>query len=163
MIAAKTALLWTTFSEPTAQREESSAAALIDFGLEKQWQAIQRQILAFKQYQADWDGFQSAAPDPVVVDNAIELLRIAKQRRFEPPARAALAPDGCIAIEWLSNEISLEAEISASKEIAWVEFGRGRKPEHWSEDIKQDRTTRAEDWDARETVEDGGAVSASEL
>jgi hypothetical protein len=124
----------------------------------KEWQDRKAELLEIRKYDADWDGFDSAPPNPKLVDTAIAFLDYLRSRilRF-PPVRVALSPSGTISIEWqATNGFHVEAEVVAYNRIEWMDASNPQRIERWTEILESNQAgnpLRGAAWQSTQQVE----------
>jgi hypothetical protein len=129
----------------------------------KLWRERKAELLEIRKYGADWDGFDSAPPDPKLVDTAIGFLEDLRGRVPFPPVRVALGPSGTISIEWqATNGLHVEAEIVAYNRIEWLDASDPKRIERWTELLRSDQAEnprRGAAWQSIQQVEEDAAES----
>src|SRR5579884_458242 len=129
LMSAIQSFLWTRIlSDPESKPLASDDTATA-------WEQRRRELLAIRDYKADWNGFGADAPDPRVADGAVTFLHILERRGEPPPNRVTLSPDGSILLEWLHGAHLQQAEISDSAEVDWMYVSPGKPTEFGSEPI----------------------------
>jgi hypothetical protein len=140
-----------------------------DARLGQEWRNRKDELLAFRRYRDDWDGFGADAPDPAVVDVAVSYLDKLKREYFAfPPHRVALSPDGMVAIEWHLSGDFLRAEVVSIEQVTWMLAQSGLETSFWDADpleMRRAHTRLIESreivWEPNEQTVAGGAVFAS--
>jgi hypothetical protein len=115
------AIVWTESSPAHQTTEHRSFALAEDIHEIKGWLEQEVDLLRIRNYVDNWDGFESDAPDPEVVDCAISFLHWLRGiEGMRAPSRVALSPSGSIALEWVDGAIFLRGEITEPNEIEWM-------------------------------------------
>jgi hypothetical protein len=149
---------------PTVIRSDAGASIItVESSLRREWEKREAELIAIRRFRNNWDGFDSLAPDPRVVDASIRYLRALRQNDPTlPPRRATVSPDGVIALEWQAGTRFLRVEIEAPGSAEWTEAFSGGSSRFWRE---EDRQIRADDlareglWEQFDTSAEGAAVS----
>lgn len=98
------------------------------------WRRQERQLLELRRLRDNWDWEGARAPDPRVVDSAVDLLRHLQQcASTPPPSRTVASPDGVIVIEWQLPDEYVSVEISEPYHGTWMSHQPGGRARHWSE------------------------------
>jgi hypothetical protein len=134
----------------------SEAAAQAD----AQWLRIERDILAMRRLQDDWDGEGADAPRSSVVESAVGLLRDLRDADGAPPVRATASPDGSVIIEWQSPGEYLEAEISKPYHVEWMHKRAGGPVQHWTDRRPLPRRRREDPCQIESEISEGYLVLA---
>jgi hypothetical protein len=101
----------------------------------RRWKEHSDDLLAIRRYKDDWDGDGADAPDPQLVDQAINFLAALRKTAFDLPFRVALSPNGAIGIEWQSPGTYVQAEIVAYDRVEWTILLDGQKPQFVIQDL----------------------------
>ena len=129
------AIVWTE-SSPAYRTVEDRSFTLADIREIKDWHEREVDLFRIRNYSDNWDGFESDAPDPKVVDCAISFLRrIRGIEGMEAPSKVALSPSGSVALVWVEGDIFLRAEISEPNEIDWMQATPGKNTEFVTESL----------------------------
>jgi hypothetical protein len=90
------------------------------------WQATVESLRRIRSLEEDWDGLDSVAPDPALVDGAISLVR--SLRQWPPPDRTHAGVNGTIYFEWYTPAGYREVEVTGptSGELRLVPKGGGQ-------------------------------------
>ena len=155
---------WPSSAEVVTARE---SVASDDPTLRKEWESREAELIAIGRYRDNWDGYDSPAPDPRIVDAALQILRAMRSHdRWNPPMRATVSPDGLVALEWQSDGTYLRAEITEGGEVDWMEAKSGGPVKFWthrltveSPDELPNDQTREDAWQLNDRVVGGAAVS----
>jgi len=102
------------------------------------WAWIEREmdLARIRKLGNNWDGFDSDAPDPIVLNRARSFLQTLRERdRTNPPNRVALSPTGSVALEWLQGQAFLRAEVGDSSDVEWMLAIPGRPTEFKTEPL----------------------------
>jgi hypothetical protein len=122
------------------------------------WIDREQDLSAIGRYGQNWDGFDAAPPDPLVVGRAAAFLRLLRLRdRANPPLRVSLSPDGHIGLEWLRANTLKRVEIGDSAEIEWMVATPGRPTKFTTESFG---TSREQAWRPPEEADDPALASA---
>jgi hypothetical protein len=142
--------IWSRYEREELRRTPSISA---DARVSNEWRDRKNELLAFRKYRENWDGFDAAAPDPELIDVAIRLLHRLKEHSFDnPPDRVAIAPDGMVAIEWQFGESFLRAEIESANQVTWMLASPGHATEFWDQDPEATPGPQRGNIESRETV-----------
>jgi hypothetical protein len=127
------------------------------------WSERERDLSAICQYAENWDGLDSAPPDPAVIARAGAYLRLLKdQREASPPLRISLSPDGVIAMEWLEGQQLIRAEIGNTNEIEWMMAQPGKPTEYRVEIFGEDSVElRGHEWQPAPPAADEPAYASA--
>ena len=90
------------------------------------WTSIERQLLALRRLDDDWDQMGALAPEREVVDSALSFMRLLRQKEpLMTPSRVVSGPGGEVVFEWQFDGDTGEAEISVPGmvEFCWPEGG----------------------------------------
>jgi hypothetical protein len=122
------------------------------------WHQARRKLLELRSLKADWDGLGGEAPDPAVVDWAVDFLSALRNRvATAAPDRIILAPDGAVVLEWQSGSERVQAEFCEVGQVEWMYSRPQRDAIHWLE--SQEERYGEVDWDTRAEHVAGGAAS----
>jgi len=87
----------------------------------KSWIEREFELKRIREFGDNWDGFEAAAPDPAILGRASAFFRLLRERDgASPPMRVGLSPNGSVAMEWLTGNGFLRAEIGDSNEVEWM-------------------------------------------
>jgi hypothetical protein len=144
-------IVWTmenTTFETAAYPSCSAALGIRDV---QNWIERESDLSKIRGFGDDWDGFQSSAPDPRIVDSAIVLLRNLREAcTLRAPQRIALSPNGAIAMEWVDGSTLLRAEIEDPTEVEWMLVVPGKATEFTTESLVSQSTSpeagRGQEW-----------------
>lgn len=64
------------------------------------WKQCLDTILSIRELEADWDGQGTEAPTPEVVDSALILAVMLRERKVRPPTSTTQGVCGDVCIEW---------------------------------------------------------------
>ncbi len=64
------------------------------------WKKCIDSIMAIRELEADWDGQGTEAPTPEVVDSALILAIMLRERKVRPPSWTVQGVRGDISLEW---------------------------------------------------------------
>jgi hypothetical protein len=152
------AIVWTE-SSPAYQTAEDRSLTVADIHEIKSWLEREVDLLRMRNYGDDWDGFESDAPDPKVVDCAISFLRrIRGIEGMEPPSKVTLSPSGSVALAWVEGDSFLRAEISGPYEIEWMLASPGKDAEFVTEALPMPldaEVVRRQEWKPTQAAPSG--------
>ena len=159
--------IWPQYKDQDLPREEPSIS--VDARIGEEWRNRKNELLAFRRYRDNWDGFKAEAPDPAVIDTAVGYLEKLKRDFFSsPPARVAISPDGLVALEWNWSGDFLRAEICSNDQITWMLALSNHQTLFWDTDprgISRPYTRQIESqemvWETNNQAVAGGVVFAS--
>lgn len=81
--------------------------------IEKEWRNKFIELNQIRSLTDDWDGEGALSPTPELVDSVTELLKTLQSgKNVPPPSRIVVTPEGSTIVEWQTNEMYFEAEIS---------------------------------------------------
>jgi hypothetical protein len=87
------------FSGTEAKSEHGRAAGALNKDAEE-WRKCIDDLLAIRLLEDDWDGQGTEAPKPELVDSAIILAVLLRQKGVEPPCRTVQGVTGNVVLEW---------------------------------------------------------------
>lgn len=156
---ANSSIAWTLGTEFQTHPQ----ASISTDAAEKVWRDRRSDLLRIRRYRDNWDGFGADAPDPRVLDTAIEFLENLRLRdAAHPPFRATLSPNGTVGFEWQTTSEWICVEIVSTERAEWMRTVTGQRPEHWEECLDIFRNMQDGSWDGISTESAAGvAVSAS--
>jgi hypothetical protein len=144
------AIVWTESSPARQANERRSFAVAEDIREIKRWHEREVDLLRIRNFGDNWDGFESIAPDPEVVDCAISFLHWLRGiEGMEPPSRVALSPSGSVALEWVDADGFLRGEITEPSEVDWMLAIRGKPTEFMTKSLPMPMTSevlRRQEW-----------------
>ena len=127
------------------------------------WIGREIELSVIGRYGENWDGFDAAPPNPLVIGRAIMFLRFLRDRdRANPPLRVSLSPDGFIGLEWLEANRLIRAEINDSDEVEWMIATPGQPTEFRTElfgDPLESGSSRGQSWRPAEAAADEPAFA----
>jgi hypothetical protein len=136
-----TSIAWTLDTDLFFQPQSASAMESVE---EAKWREIGEEIRGFRSCRNNWDGLGADAPNPDIIDRAITFVELARKLFSDrPPIRAALGPNGTVAIEWRDKSgVCYEAEFDADPEIHWMAFDGKNQPIHWDLEVPEKSAAR---------------------
>lgn len=144
-------ILYAEARPTTRRRASASEAERVTISLERaqpsplfdesdlEWDRHRRRLFDIRRLKDDWDDGGARAPDPLLVDAAIQLLDDLRRRSgWSPPERVLPTPDGTVVIEWRVGAMHLTIEILSPEIIELYRKEPGRPPQ-----LTVDRPRRA--------------------
>jgi len=114
------AIVWTK-AQPLQENGSPQQQNLVGIAASKRWNEREKDLAKMRSFEADWDGFAAEAPNLCLIDKAEFFLRVLRGRYPDnPPMRAVLSADGCVAFEWANDEKFVQAEIIDPKRVEWM-------------------------------------------
>ena len=96
------------------------------------WKCCIDDLLAIRLLEADWDGQGAEAPLPDLVDSAIVLADLLRQKGVEPLSRTMQGVDGTVVMEWQwGQKATAEVEIIEPYLADVFVMVPGQPVEHW--------------------------------
>jgi hypothetical protein len=87
-------------------------------------------LLRIRMMEDDWDGAGAPAPAMALVHGALNLARILREARVEPPDRIVPGLTGTILFEWQNPKASyFELEVTHPRRAEWVSIGKDQPTE----------------------------------
>ena len=126
---------YTLFYENTGSVEPKALFSSFENQLNTEWMNKFKDLISIRSLDDNWDSEGAEAPMPELIDSAIELLEILKNKGYvSPPVRIVATPDGTVIFEW-QNEIEyMEVEISEPYYAEWMLEKPDAPMEHWVEE-----------------------------
>ncbi len=122
-----------TFYSRTSGTESGALASGTDFDADSRWGERSDDLHRLLSLPDDWDGQGAVAPESLLVNSAIDLLRkFREQTELPPPTRIVAAPSGSVVLEWQTGEVYLEAEVFEPDHVDWMLERPAQPTEHWS-------------------------------
>lgn len=92
---------------------------------QKRWTQCRAEVQRAGTLRPDWDGDGAEPPTPEVVNTALAILRVLRERGELPPSRISVSTNGTLLFVW--NVAGSYTEVEISQEgIAWM----GRLPNY---------------------------------
>lgn len=135
---------WSQFSNYVSGSHKTTALTLFpDTETSLNWSSIERELLALRRLEDDWDGLGALAPVPEIVDSALTFINETREMTpSRPPNRVLAGPLGEIVFEWQSSGSIVEAEIEKVGVAEIYSKENDRPPEIWeyefSNQVNQD-------------------------
>ncbi len=90
-------------------------------------------ILQMQELADDWDGFGAKAPSPELLESAVGLADLLRQRGVEPPQVVVAGVDGSVSFEWQdARGFYAEIEIVRPYFAEVMVLEPGKSPQHWT-------------------------------
>ena len=124
---------WSHFPNYVSGSHKTTTLTLFpDAETSSNWSSIERELLALRRLENDWDGLGALAPAPEIVDSALTFVNsIRMQGPFLPPNRVLAGPLGEIVFEWQSSGSIFEAEIEKVGVAEIYSKENDRPPDIW--------------------------------
>jgi len=98
------------------------------------WLAAEQQLIEIAQLEDDWDGLGAEAPEPEILESAIELLsNLRSIHRSPPPVHIVASANGTILFEWQGEGFYSEVEVVEPGHAACMAQSAGGPVTHWEE------------------------------
>ena len=98
------------------------------------WLGAERQLIEITQLADDWDGLGAEAPEPELIQSAIELFDgLRSNHRSPPPAHIVASANGTILFEWQGEGFYSEVEVVEPGHAACMAQSAGGPVTHWEE------------------------------
>jgi hypothetical protein len=95
------------------------------------WEARIHDLLKIRSLEDDWDGAGAVAPPPDLVDSAIILAQILRDRGYDAPSRIVPGVNGTVLFEWQHDGIYEELEVTEPLLAEVMQIVPGQPAEHW--------------------------------
>lgn len=96
------------------------------------WKQCLDTIMAIRELEADWDGQGTEAPTPEVVDSALILAVMLRERKVRPPSWTVQGVRGDICLEWQWwDQTTLDLDISEPYEATLTLLPTGSQGRQW--------------------------------
>lgn len=113
-----------------AARPESTAKVISEAG---PWEPAVQKIVAFQHLEEDWDGFGAETPSRELLESAIGLAYLLREREVPPPSRVAPGVEGSVILEWQFSDGAYGiAEIVRPFFAEVMLLQPGQPPKHWT-------------------------------
>ena len=97
------------------------------------WAKSLESLLAIRSLEDDWDGQGTEAPSPEVVDSAMILAVMLRERDVRPPTVTVQGVNGDVGFEWQWEDRStLSLDVTEPYEADLFSLPTGRPSEHYS-------------------------------
>lgn len=103
------------------------------------WSQCRDELLAIRALDEDWDGQGAKAPSAALVDSAIQLAEILRQRGVDAPCRIVPGVNGTVIFEWQQDGIYREMEVIKPCHAEILEMSPGQPPKHWTVPAEEGR------------------------
>jgi len=158
------AIVETVESSPPGISSVSAISA--DIRAIRSWRDRELELATIRQFGENWDGYGADVPSVGAMDAATLFLAICKKSDYgNPPARIALSPSGCLAVDWLDGDALIRAEILDldSNEIEWMRAIPGQPTEFFTTALIDQTGSRSEQvvqtWQPAPVTEDEPALA----
>lgn len=125
---------WTTnefANVPTTGTLEEDALLVAQRCESDAWCQRVDDLLSIRGLADDWDGQGAKAPPSDLVDSALILAQLLRQRRESPPDRIVPGVNGTVILEWQSGDEYFEIEVTRAFRAEATLMAPGRPPQHW--------------------------------
>jgi hypothetical protein len=96
------------------------------------WKKCIDSLLKIRLLENDWDGQGSEAPPPELVDSAIILAVLLRQKHIEPPSATVQSVQGTVLMEWQwPDHTTLEMDVIEPNLADVFLMIPGRPAQHW--------------------------------
>lgn len=96
------------------------------------WSQRMNELLAIRALDEDWDGQGAKAPSTVLLDSAVQLAELLRQRGIDPPCRIVPGVNGTVIFEWQQDATYREMEVIQPGRAEILEMSPGQPPKHWT-------------------------------
>jgi len=100
---------------------------------DSRWTRAEERLLVLRRLEADWDGLGADAPNPELVDSAVQFLAaFRRENPGRPPDSVVAGPNGQIVFEWQLDGLLFEAEMEEPGIVEWLRKEPGGPATTWS-------------------------------
>lgn len=106
--------------------------------LERRWVETIRNLIIMRNLPDNWDGEDSEAPPPELIDSILAYIDILRGRGVPSPSRVSASPNGDVLLEWQEGDVYYEAEFSEPYNVEWMLKENNSPAIHWEENLAQE-------------------------
>lgn len=128
-----------SFSVVSGKLPSDALSSYFESDFEKKWNNIIDSLIAIRSLHDNWDGEDSEAPAPELVDSILEYIFSLRASNVPSPSRASASPNGEIVLEWQEKNSYLEADFGEPYTIEWMKKEGDLPAVHWIERFGQEQ------------------------